>query len=1083
MPGRSAAAAARAGRTADPDTSNPLLSQLYDGESSSPGSPWTRKKPKSKRLFSSPDMSRLGLTVSGVRQGLLRNVRDVGGKTANFGGKVLGDLGGAVSGAPIVLYREAKQEEPAGPLSAEGYEVECVLLKDFLMKVAGDVAERPRKMDWFLYAVTLVAVTITCLLNVSLSNERFMYEMQRSLELGLYGGANFDSEIAAGTFLDISDASEVWAWLEGPFVENFWPSAQSSFGTQMVVESNHIIGPVVIRQFRALEEKCSNMHGLASNLRDELLREPCIVDGSFSVEPYGVGNVFISDRDRSKAGVTWDTLLLPMVRDIRTKHSTFGSGDHVYTVLIPSQGSRADAQSKISWLKNNSWIDHRTRAVVLEGIVFNRNVDSFLTMSAWIEVTSTGHYISNHRLRPFKVLVLAAPGGVSTFCLDITLALSALAGSVRLIRKVFHVWLIRRSPVYMITFWNVVQILVFVLLCYTCAMRFYLFYLAETFSSSWPTDSTIATSDITDQWVDLMSYSSTFHTVLQLIGYTACLVWLWGVAFLEHMPKLALLTETVHSAFSELFGVLVLLFFMMMAFTLMVSLLYGHSMDTFSTFGRSMSTLFQIALDFGNLQYVPMEFVEPRMTSFILVVFTFLIWVLILNMLLAVITEAFVRTARERRSTDRLDMQLMIRGLVKTGRKMTQNVVRACRSLFRCGSSNPDATVKFDGKEDEELQGALFGALDEVVQLEINYFRTVSTVPKLLLLARTINGLGTWRHEHGQYIPYEKVSELPAIGGETEPGSQLTKHQMSLLERFFLLRGRPVANLREQDDAQPAVEVVADDCAGLSAKEELLAGRVAQAVLDGLLRGGFAAAAPSEVRSETADPGDFRELAEVSPLSLGSRTPNVQRPADPQGRSARWHGRRLHDSGASLASASWHSSPASVRAPAGLQPRRHSSPDSPTKPANGLTFASHTSPLSQRQQQPARSLSDPQADVQAPPILALADLQAAPLRDTPPARKRSDRALTDPPLARKGSDRDKQLRRPSDPQMKAAAELLARDKLQRKGSDPQVKAPAAAQTPTRTSTPAAEQTRAAAPRRARPPVKTVQEDGEVWYGV
>eukprot|EP00756_Hemistasia_phaeocysticola_P054032 Hpha_TRINITY_DN29981_c0_g1::TRINITY_DN29981_c0_g1_i1::g.131972::m.131972 len=753
-----AASAAAAGRHAQ------LSQNLLD-------SPWSGlRRPK------------FGLT--GARDGLIRNVKVLHGRT----GKVLGGaIGGAMQGGIVDgSTRGRSKKEPEGPLSADGWIVKVELIKDFLLKVAGDVAERPRKFDFFLYLINLLSITALCLMHITFSNERPLFEMQRSIETGVFGGPNFD-DFYTGSFMDITGEDEFWTWMLDVFPYKVWES-HGDKGTVFVSESNHVLGPVVLRMLRTEVLNCTGLHGMADELKAELFREGCVTK-NFDSTPFGKGNVtFMSDKYRIPDGQTWDSLLVPMTVEVRTRHSTYYPTDQVFSWFIPSQGTLDDAKRQIQMLKDGGWVDHRTRLFEIEAVVFNRNIEAFLTISAWMEVTTTGHFITNHRLRPFTITALAdVPAGPLVLILDLVIGIGAILGCVRLIRKAWHVWLIRRSMVYVFTFWNMVQIAVFVLLCNTAVLRFYLFFLAETVWETWPSNSTLADPAMSRQWVSLRDYGDYYHSMLQVMSYTACLVWLWGISFLEHLPKLALLTETVHSAFAELFGVLVLLTFMMVAFTLMVSLLYGHGMEDYSTAGRTMSTLFQIALDFGNLKYIPMDYLEPKMTSFVLIVFTFLIWVLILNMLLAVITEAFVRTARERRGTDRLSMQLMIMGIIKTTKNTMINGWRGAKSFFRCGDQS-DALRGGADDEAEVLHGALFGSLDEKQRLEVEYFQTVSSTKKLLCLATTINSLTAWEDE---IITFEQIKELPVKPDEPDGERvELTPHQISLLERFFIHTGK-----------------------------------------------------------------------------------------------------------------------------------------------------------------------------------------------------------------------------------------------------------------------------------------------------
>lgn len=171
------------------------------------------------------------------------------------------------------------------------------------------------------------------------------------------------------------------------------------------------------------------------------------------------------------------------------------------------------------------------------------------------------------------------------------------------------------------------------------------------------------------------------------------------------MPKLGVLTRTVRAAITELFGVIVIFIMVMMAFTITCCILYGHAMEEFSTFGRSMCSLVQIALDFGNLEHLRMYYLHPDVTNFMMLfLFTAIVWVLILNMLLGIITESFIRTATERRDGDQLTLQLIVQGAIAFAKKKARKAVSLCRRRHRgagaAGGRHPPADDA--GDDDDE---------------------------------------------------------------------------------------------------------------------------------------------------------------------------------------------------------------------------------------------------------------------------------------------------------------------------------------------------------------------------------------------
>lgn len=65
---------------------------------------------------------------------------------------------------------------------------------------------------------------------------------------------------------------------------------------------------------------------------------------------------------------------------------------------------RADSEKIIDDLKNNKWIDDRTRAIIIDFTVYNGNVNLFNQIRLVMELPSTGGIINSWVVRTAKLL-------------------------------------------------------------------------------------------------------------------------------------------------------------------------------------------------------------------------------------------------------------------------------------------------------------------------------------------------------------------------------------------------------------------------------------------------------------------------------------------------------------------------------------------------------------------------------------------------------------------------------------------------------------------------------------------------------
>lgn len=80
-------------------------------------------------------------------------------------------------------------------------------------------------------------------------------------------------------------------------------------------------------------------------------------------------------------------------------HGTYGAGGYVYEF----RGKMSDIAANLSFLRDLSWIDVHTRAVIIQMNLYNPNLDLFVFATILAEFSPTGAVFPSARFEPLSL--------------------------------------------------------------------------------------------------------------------------------------------------------------------------------------------------------------------------------------------------------------------------------------------------------------------------------------------------------------------------------------------------------------------------------------------------------------------------------------------------------------------------------------------------------------------------------------------------------------------------------------------------------------------------------------------------------
>ena len=139
---------------------------------------------------------------------------------------------------------------------------------------------------------------------------------------------------------------------------------------------------------------------------------------------------------------------------VRGRHQTFSGGGYLIPVWSTRNSKMVESLEK---LRNASWVDDNTRAVVLEFTVFNPTYNVFASIQLWFEFTNIGVIDSSyHDIAICQVPTIERKRDIYRFLLE---AAYFIGMNIYAIKIALSVWKMRHSlQQYFATIWTLVDV-------------------------------------------------------------------------------------------------------------------------------------------------------------------------------------------------------------------------------------------------------------------------------------------------------------------------------------------------------------------------------------------------------------------------------------------------------------------------------------------------------------------------------------------------------------------------------------------------------------------------------------------------
>ncbi|OQR97781.1 Polycystin Cation Channel (PCC) Family [Achlya hypogyna] len=496
------------------------------------------------------------------------------------------------------------------------------------------------------------------------------------------------------TLPDVQTMDDVWNWFEGPLANTLFPTTGES-----VLGTNQIVGSVRLRQVRVRPNSCtlqSQFAGLLSYCYGAL--SPSAestagfgpVQNSDTVSNYAaysyastyfgssksyaqlmqcisgcevaVGSLYGIDKARYASAYANACSLsctcfyssancnAPAASAPAPVYSfNWTSADATQSAALPGlfttipgsgfvvdllPANTTDARAQIAALKAAKYLDVATRAVLVEVAVFNPYLELFDLVTVLLEVPPTGGVYATLSSAVVDLSAYSASAGGKVF-FEGLLALGVVlyAGEVL-------VGMLRHTPRrYFSSLWSVVHGVNLMLFVAVITLRLVAVHDTYGATTDW---TTIATSSL---FAKLRFLAAVGRHERGINAVNALLTWALFLKYTQVSQGMFLLLRVLAKAGGDLWSFLVLFGICLVGYAQAGFVAFSTQAPSFRTFGRALVTLVE-ALRF-RLDYDELASANPGFAPVYFASFYVLVILMALNVLVAILQEAYTRTDRD----------------------------------------------------------------------------------------------------------------------------------------------------------------------------------------------------------------------------------------------------------------------------------------------------------------------------------------------------------------------------------------------------------------------------------------------------
>ena len=476
-----------------------------------------------------------------------------------------------------------------------------------------------------IYLFYLTALTMVPWVS-RLSNSRYneLYHLEKANR----------QELDVDHFTDhVHDVNDFWDWFSTTAIKTHGLGSNYTTGgrLQLAQVSNYPVGYVLMRQFRVERSRCIIPTVVRQSLEGKIL--DCHgewEDGSQSIEPYGPADANGNPAWKPGGGVS--------VVAVSTMFHSYSSTDNAFAIKLPLPPISTDVddmRNNITFLKDNNWIDASSRVVIVDILTFNPSIDAFALNHFFIEFFATGSSEAGQKAYPFDLLNFGAGSSYFQFFLDIVAVVCNADMAISVLVSGYRSWEMGLNFPWIGPF-DFFDVGFVIFLSHALYFRMLLWRDGPDLHDG-------PELELNETFESLFAYGYDYERSNTYVGISVVFAWIRLFRFLQFNSRLGVLSETVANASADLISIFLIFIIVLVGYGIGGSALYGVDHKNFSSWWLAISYLLRLLISAEvDQHYDELKVIHPDWTGLYMSSFMVITWVILLNMILAIITGSFV---------------------------------------------------------------------------------------------------------------------------------------------------------------------------------------------------------------------------------------------------------------------------------------------------------------------------------------------------------------------------------------------------------------------------------------------------------
>lgn len=424
----------------------------------------------------------------------------------------------------------------------------------------------------------------------------------------------------------VSSHADIYAFLLNGLGNSLWPDAGIAASRPM--GSLDLVGAFKVRQLRVLPSQQSPRAARYMNY----------TKGDVQFAGYNGGNADTSKLTRMNTTSylqyvlpPWDGSTYGTCEQLNGSDVTLGNAHYYgcigHAVVVPFNTTRSEYATVIRGLMEQQWLDRGTRAVLMSFISFHPASTMMASTEVIVELRAGGSYTVNFKAHPFAFYTFTSNSpAVSALYYLFFVYLFAL-----IIRTIYlHFYIPYKRIEVQFNVWHIADIINYIVFLISVFSRIVWIARGKPTDPVWQIDHYPSGYESTRVLFNLIVIYDSFNIIVSVIGM---------VRYAKYVPGVSLVVRSLIRAAPDAAALIFIIIGSFMSMVLCANAAFGDSVFGYHTIPWAAETLGEVFI--SNYDYKSLHVAHPTFAFIYFFVFQIMFTMILINMFVAVFTDAF----------------------------------------------------------------------------------------------------------------------------------------------------------------------------------------------------------------------------------------------------------------------------------------------------------------------------------------------------------------------------------------------------------------------------------------------------------